>query len=75
VFFRDSTQEVARRAGCSGWVRNLPGGRVEIEVQGPADAVAEVVEHCRTGPPRAVVTDVEIAERPVVGDERGFEVR
>lgn len=73
VFFRASTAEVAREAGCTGWVRNRPDGTVEAEVQGPAAAVERVVAHCRTGPPHAVVEDVSVREVPVEDGEQGFD--
>jgi acylphosphatase len=75
VFFRSSTQDIARDAGCTGWVRNRDDGRVEVEVQGDADAVQRVIEHCRVGPPQARVADVAVAERAVASDEHDFEVR
>ena len=50
VFFRVSTREAAQRSGVTGWVRNLPDGDVEAEVQGPAPAVESVLAHCRQGP-------------------------
>jgi acylphosphatase len=73
VFFRASTRDVAREAGCTGWVRNLDDGRVEAEVQGPAEAVDRVVAHCRSGPSQARVESVEVRTLPVVDDERRFE--
>jgi acylphosphatase len=75
VFFRSSTEDVARDADVTGWVRNLPDGRVEAEVQGATDAIDRVVEHCRTGPTQARVDDIEETEIPLVEDEQGFEVR
>lgn len=36
VFFRATTQELAREHGVRGWVRNLPDGTVEAQIQGPA---------------------------------------
>ncbi len=74
VFFRASCQQEAARAGVTGWVANRPDGSVEAELEGPDDAVDRMVEWCRTGPPRAVVTDVEVTEREPSGDS-GFEVR
>jgi acylphosphatase len=72
VFFRASTRDVARSAGCTGWVRNRYDGAVEAEVQGSAKAVGRVVEYCRSGPPQAHVHDVSVEEIPVVDGEQGF---
>ena len=74
VFFRYEARERARSRGLSGWVRNLPDGRVEAMFEGPEDAVQAMVEWCRHGPPGAEVTDIEaIAEDPE--DLEGFDVR
>jgi acylphosphatase len=74
VFFRYEARERARSRGVSGWVRNLPDGRVEAVFEGPEDAVEAMVAWCREGPRGAEVTDVEaIAEDPE-GVE-GFDVR
>jgi acylphosphatase len=74
VFFRYEARERAGSRGVSGWVRNLPDGRVEAVFEGPEDAVAAMVAWCREGPRGAEVTDVEaIAEDPE-GVE-GFDVR
>ncbi|MGH2654577.1 MAG: acylphosphatase [Actinomycetota bacterium] len=74
VFFRYEARERARSRGVSGWIRNLPDGRVEAVFEGPEDAVEAMVAWCREGPRGAEVTDVEaIAEDPE-GLE-GFDVR
>jgi acylphosphatase len=62
VFFRDSCSREAHRAGVTGWVRNRRDGRVEAVFEGEADAVGRMIEWCRHGPPRAVVTSVEISQ-------------
>ena len=65
VFFRDSCQRMARERGVSGWVRNLPDGRVEAVFEGRAEDVNRLVDWARRGPPHAVVTDVAVqAEQP-----------
>jgi acylphosphatase len=75
VFFRDATRREAQRLGVSGWVRNLPDGRVEGEFQGPPDAVDALVAWCRQGPPDAKVEDVELTIEEPGPDEDGFRVR
>jgi acylphosphatase len=74
VFFRDSCAREARRLGLAGWVRNLADGRVEAAFEGPADAVDLMVQWCGRGPPRAVVTGIEVRDKQPAG-ERGFYVR
>ncbi len=59
VFFRDSTRREAETLGLSGWVRNLPDGRVEAMFIGPRSACEKALAFMRTGPPRAHVTNVE----------------
>lgn len=75
VFFRQSTQQTARRLGVEGWVRNLPDGRVEAKVWGEAEAVHALVRWCRTGPPNAYVTDVAAADAEPEAGVTGFSVR
>lgn len=75
VFFRDSARQKARELGLSGWVENLPDGRVEAVFEGPSEKVREAVRWCETGPPFAQVEDVRADYGPAGGDLSGFEVR
>jgi acylphosphatase len=59
VYFRETTRRRADEIGVAGWVRNLPDGRVEAVFEGPREAVAAAVAWMRTGPERAIVTDIE----------------
>lgn len=74
VFFRATTRDEARARGLTGWVRNAPDGRVEAEVQGAPEAVAQLIDECRSGPPGAEVDDVDVEEIDVVPDERSFDL-
>ncbi|WP_257265648.1 acylphosphatase [Endozoicomonas sp. ONNA2] len=65
VWFRGSTQERARRLGIGGWARNLPDGRVEVLMCGPAEAIAKLEQWLRKGPPLARVVNISIAEEPL----------
>ena len=58
VFFRDHTRQCAQALQLTGWVRNLPDGRVETLACGPRTAVMKFIEELRQGPPRAKVKDV-----------------
>jgi acylphosphatase len=70
VWLRQTCLELAQAEGVRGWVRNLPDGRVEAWLEGPPAAVDRVTDWCRTGPPRAIVTSVEVEERAPEGHDR-----
>lgn len=75
VCFRMETRDEARRLGLSGWVRNLPDGRVEAEIEGPPDLVSQLVNWCHHGPPLARVNSVEKKSLPPLGESDPFTVR
>lgn len=60
VGFRFFTEDVASREGVTGWVRNLPDGRVEAFVEGEAEAVTRVERAIRQGPRGARVESVQV---------------
>ena len=74
VFYRESARREAERLGVSGWIQNLPDGRVEALLEGPPLAVDELERWCQHGPAGAHVTRVERAleNGPPMA---GFEVR
>jgi acylphosphatase len=75
VAFRRYLVRRAAHLGLWGWVRNLFDGRVEYVAEGPAAAVAALLEWTRRGPPAARVDGVEVAEEAVLGREGPFESR
>jgi acylphosphatase len=58
VFYRAWTQERARHLGLTGWVRNLPDGRVEWLAQGKRESLLELERLSHQGPPAAQVESV-----------------
>ena len=74
VFFRAWAQERARALGVTGWVRNCPDGRVEAHVEGDEQAVEQIIEKMRSGPPSAQVEDLRVWEVEAF-DYDDFEVR
>lgn len=81
VYYRASTQERARELGLTGWVRNEPrailagdDASVTLEAQGPADAVSNLVDWCRQGPPAARVADLAVTDIPPRSDESEFRI-
>ena len=74
VYFRQNTKQVATRHGVTGWVRNLPDGRVEAMFEGDDMDVNEVIEWCHIGPPKAKVEDVDVKFQKYTGEFAGFDV-
>jgi acylphosphatase len=75
VFFRNETQDEAVRQGVTGWVRNLPDGRVEAVFEGEKDRVERLIEFCRLGPRGAKTTHVEVSQESYTGEFRDFQVK
>jgi acylphosphatase len=74
VWFRDGCAREAVARGVSGWVRNLPDGRVEAAFEGAAVDVEALVDWCRHGPRRARVVGVHVVDELPTG-EPGFAVQ
>jgi acylphosphatase len=62
VSYRAATQQHAKKLGLTGWVRNLPDGRVEVLACGDKEIVLQLHEWLKQGPPRAKVSDVSYEE-------------
>jgi len=74
VFFRSETADEARRHGVTGWVRNLPDGRVEAVFEGEKIKVEDTIGFCRRGPPGARVTDVQVTWEDYRDEFKDFRV-
>jgi acylphosphatase len=61
VGFRYCTHREALARDLTGWVRNLPDGRVEAEFEGRHSNLESMLDWCRCGPRGAVVEVVESA--------------
>ncbi|CCW64337.1 unnamed protein product [Phytomonas sp. EM1] len=66
VFYRKHAQKAAAKLGITGWVRNLPDGRVEILAEGTRAQLDELERWCYEGSPRSRVS--EVASLPVGAD-------
>ena len=75
VGFRFSVKEIAQGYELAGWVRNLPDGRVQLEVQGEEPEIEDFLKaidesHLRAHIRRKVVTPSE-----TVAGLKGFQIR
>jgi len=74
VFFRVETQRAAQRYGVNGWVRNKSDGTVEAVIEGERHKVDGMLNWCRKGPPRAVVSQVDVEWADYTGAMADFRV-
>ena len=74
VGFRAFAVHAARSRGVTGWVRNLPDGRVESLAEGEPAALDLFRDDLTQGPPGARVRDIEEVEEPIAGGFRGFDI-
>ncbi|WP_020675388.1 acylphosphatase [Geopsychrobacter electrodiphilus] len=75
VSFRYYTRQAARKNGVTGWVRNLPDGRVEALIEGEQQAVEATLVWCQQGPELSQVDGLEIEELTYSGVFESFTIR
>ena len=60
VGFRAFTSRLAEQYGLTGWVRNTPGGEVEIEVEGERGLITGFLSELHVGPSSGHVTGIDV---------------
>ena len=73
VGLRYTALYLCRGLGLIGWVKNLPDGRVELEVQGAVSDLRRFYVALKSQP-HIHIAHADIAEVPLVSGERGFSV-
>ena len=75
VGYRATTHHEAHKLGLLGWVRNRTDGTVEVDAQGPGEALEAFLSFLHRGPLGAKVEGVEVEWLPPQGAAPPFEVR
>lgn len=74
IFFRENTRRKAKGLGITGWVRNLPDGRVEAVFEGEKQKVEKMIEWVKKGPILARVDNVEIDWQEAKDEFENFDI-
>ena len=74
VYYRASALQQAQRLGLGGWVRNCADGSVEAVAEGPRDKIEGLIAWCKSGPPGARVTVVDVRWEAPENAFRGFSI-
>jgi acylphosphatase len=72
VGYRYSCRRQAQGLGLTGWVRNLPDGRVEAVLQGTREQIEAMIKWCYRGPEEARVSDIGVAYETPGDDFKDF---
>jgi acylphosphatase len=75
VFYRASAHRQARALGLCGYGENRDDGSVAVVAEGETSAIDRLVVWCRTGPPAARVSHVDVTRGEASGEFGDFEVR
>jgi acylphosphatase len=75
VGFRWSVRHVAKGFDVTGWVRNLPDGRVELQVNGEESEVRAFLDGIMQSELRAHIRQQTEAKQEPPVTARGFEIR
>lgn len=75
VGFRMFVREHAKELGLTGWVRNMPDGTVDFDVQGAREPVEKLLKLIRKGNYFIKVVELKLEEEnPSLPPEKGFNI-
>lgn len=74
VGYRHFVKRKAQEIGLTGWVKNLPDGRVEAVFQGSKENIEEMILLCRKGPFLSEVEDVEVEWEEAEKEYNNFDI-
>ena len=75
VGFRWSVRDVAKGFDVTGWVRNLPDGRVEMQVSGAENEVRAFLDAVKQSELRGLIRKQSESTLAEAVKARGFEIR
>jgi len=75
VLFRDFVSKRATELGLTGYVRNLPGGSVEVNAEGRKKQLEKLIGYLKVGPPTAEVEKVVVNWSEYTGNYSRFAIR
>jgi len=75
VGFRFTARHIAKGYDVTGWVMNLPDGRVELHTCGESDEVHAFLNAIRDSELNSCIRKIEVHEIPPLQGATGFEIR
>ena len=75
VGFRFTAERIAQSHGLTGWVRNIPDGRVEVLLEGEEAAINKFLKGIKTSFPQRYIDDVDVEWSAAKGEFSGFNIK
>ena len=75
VGFRYTAEATALAFKLTGWVCNLPDGRVEAVCEGPEERLRRFLDEMRSGPMARYIQGVQTSWEEPTGEFRDFQIR
>jgi len=72
VAYRFFAEKSARALGITGWIRNLPDGRVEVLAEGRGEDIERFLDRLREGPRLARVDSLDVRREASTGEFHDF---
>lgn len=74
VGFRYSTKQLAKGFDLTGWVKNLPDGRVELQLMGEEEELDDFLAELHDSPLGHHIQEQEERSVPLLENVRGFSI-
>jgi acylphosphatase len=74
VGFRYTARQVAKGFNVTGWVKNLPDGRVEMQVSGESDEVNAFLDALERSELGSFIRNKQVKEIEPPADAKGFQI-
>lgn len=74
VGFRYSTKNLAKGFDVLGWVKNLPDGRVELQIMGDEEELNDFIEELHDSPLGHHIQEQEERTVPLLENIQGFSI-
>lgn len=75
VGFRYTTKNIAKGFDVLGWVKNLPDGRVELQIMGDEEELNEFIEELHDSPLGHHIQEQEERTLPLLENIQGFSIQ
>lgn len=72
VAYRFFAEKYANSLGITGWIRNLPDGRVEVLAEGTGENIERFLDRLREGPRLARVDSLDVQREASTGEFQDF---